>query len=93
MDDFVTNASKFNLGKIVSKAMLQGVFFAISMAWDRAISGTVALFFDEPTSVAALYAQAFVLTGIISLGVAFISCIFKQEEKKPTRIIARIGAK
>ena len=72
--------------------MLQGVFFAISMAWDRAISGT-ALFFDEPTSVAALYAQAFVLTGIISLGVAFISCIFKQEEKKPTRIIARIGAK
>ena len=47
MDDFVRNAESLNLKRIIAKATLQGMFFAVSMSWDRAISATVSLFFDD----------------------------------------------
>jgi hypothetical protein len=92
MDDFVRNAESLNLRRIIAKATLQGMFFAVSMSWDRAISATVSLFFDEPESVAARFAQAFALTAVISIGICSIAHIFKEEpDRGQATVVARIG--
>lgn len=94
MNSFVSNAEKLNLTKIVSQAVLNGMFFAISMSWDRAISGAVALFFSTPDSVPALFAQAFTLTCIISLFVFIISFVFREETPSGEPVlVARIGSR
>lgn len=93
MDDFLKNAETLNVGNIITKAVLNGVFFAVSMSWDRAISATVGLLFEHPDSVAAKFSQAFVLTSIISLGIFIFTKVFKKEHNsQPTTVVARIGA-
>ena len=96
MDSFVLDAQNMRVRSIFTKALLNGLFFVVSLSWADALKALIANLFDDNDSIAALFTQAVVVTLAVTLTIAATSSFVwrgpVQGVSRTPRVIAEIGS-
>ena len=81
MDKVVRSARTLRVGAATGYAILQGSLFALSFAWNDAVSSAVGELFTDRSSTLAKLVHAFVLTLVVSTGI-FVSNYFCMRDRE-----------